>query len=151
MSEKKLLHDILLAATKDGGRLFRNHVGVAWHGNEVIRCTRENRVLLQPGDVLLRKARTVNCGLGVGTSDLIGWRPRVITAAGVGKTLAVFAACETKALGNRATPEQRRFLDLVDAASGVAVLAYRVGDYINVQGVATAEGGSPPAQGRRRN
>jgi hypothetical protein len=130
MSEKKLLHDIMLAATKDGGRLFRNHVGVAWHGGQVIRCTRENRVLLQAGDVLLRGARTVNCGLGVGSSDLIGWRPRVITQADVGKTVAVFAACETKAPGNTATPEQQRFLDVVQTAGGVAVLAYSVDDYL---------------------
>ena len=129
MSEKKLLHDIMLAATKDGGRLFRNHVGVAWHGSQVIRCTRENRVLLQVGDVVLRGARTVNCGLGVGSSDLIGWRPRVISLGDVGKTLAVFAACETKAPGSRPTAEQQRFLDVVEAAGGVAVLAYSVEDY----------------------
>lgn len=129
MSEKSLMNDIMLAATERGARLFRNHVGVAWHGQTVVVATRENRVLLEPGDVLLRNASRVKSGFGVGSSDLIGWAPRVITADDVGKTVAQFLACETKSEFGVVSAEQRAFVDAVRAAHGLAGVARSIDDF----------------------
>lgn len=101
MSESALLKSILISASKIGLRLFRNNVGT------------------------LRDARGgyVAYGLGVGTSDLIGWTPVTITPELVGRTLAVFTAVETKYGKRTTTSEQRAFLDAVSNAGGIACVA----------------------------
>ncbi len=130
MSEKKIMHEIMLAATQHGARLFRNHVGVAWHGNSVVKFTHGNRIAVEVGDVLLKNGRPVKSGFGVGSSDLIGWAPRLITQADVGKTVAQFLACEVKTLTGELTPEQTAFLVAVARAHGIPVEARSVDDLI---------------------
>jgi len=99
--ETKVLAHVRIMATKNGWRLFRNSVGMAWSGtvteNQVIK-DRNN----QPIQVVeIAFARRVNYGLAVGSSDLIGWKPVVITPDMVGKTIAQFVCveCKTKAYG----------------------------------------------------
>lgn len=130
MTEKKLMHEIMLAATQHGARLFRNHVGVAWHGTQVIRATKTAHVIIEAGDLLLRNARPVRSGFGVGSSDLIGWTPRLITQADVGETVAQFLACEVKTPTGEMTPEQTAFLVAVARAHGIPVEARSVDDLI---------------------
>lgn len=132
MTEKKLMHEIMLAATQHGARLFRNHVGVAWHGTQVIRATKTAHVIIEAGDLLLRNARPVRSGFGVGSSDLIGWTPRLITQADVGKTVAQFLACEVKAEDGRVDQAQQDFVDAVNAAHGAALVARAVDELIAV-------------------
>ena len=99
-------------------RVMRNHVaGEAWHGKAV---------KLPSGDVLLKNPRRVQCGLGTGTSDLIGWHTVTVTPEMVGRRLALFLAVETKAGKKPLTPEQKDFLRCLKAAGGIA-LALREG------------------------
>lgn len=119
MSEKNLMHRIMVALSDQGARIFRNHVGMAYQG------TRVQHEMLQPGDVLLKNARPVTHGLGTGSSDLVGWTPVKITRAMVGQTVAVFTAIEVKA-DSDATEQQRNFIREVRRAGGVAGVARSV-------------------------
>jgi hypothetical protein len=55
-----------------------------------------------------------------GSSDLIGLKPLIITAADVGRTVAQFAALEVKTVHGRTSPHQQNFLDFVTNAGGIA-------------------------------
>ena len=70
----------------------------------------------------------------VGTSDLIGWRSRVITPDMVGQTIAQFVAIEVKDRG-RATPEQLTWLDAVTRAGGLAGVARSPDDARTILGM----------------
>jgi VRR-NUC domain len=97
MSEADLLFEVR-KLSGGGCRLFRNNVGVLMdkHGNYV------------------------NYGLGVGTSDLIGWQSRVIVPADVGQRFARFVALECKSDTGRVTDEQQAFVDTVLMYGGIA-------------------------------
>lgn len=58
-----------------------------------------------------------------GLADSIGWRQVVIKPEHVGKTFAQFVAVEFKDGTGRLSTEQRHFLDVVERAGGVAVVA----------------------------
>lgn len=103
--ETPILRRIQLRATEIGARLFRNNVG------SVTYTDRHG----QP--------RTVKYGLHVGSSDLIGWTPHVVTAADIGRTLAIFTAVEVKTLRGTPTPEQITFIEAVRRAGGIAGVA----------------------------
>lgn len=120
MSETALLHRLLIAFSNAGARLFRNHVGLAYQG-KAIRVTRACSVRVEPGDVVIEKARLVKAGLCVGSSDAIGWTSRVVTPDMVGKRIAVFTAAEAKSEQGRLTPEQDNFLKQVEHAGGIAL------------------------------
>jgi len=123
-NEGAVITRILIEATKNGWRLFRNSVGLAWQG----RPTEEYSLAGRSGEsvhvVELAGARRVQYGLCRGSSDLIGWRPLVITADMVGQTVAQFVAIEAKtAQYSRTTAEQDNFLDQVSQAGGFAAVA----------------------------
>lgn len=105
MSETAALQEIRLAlGLLPGLRLFRNNCGALRdHTGRLVRYG-----LANPGG-----------------SDLIGWRTVTITPDMVGQRVAVFTALEVKAPGgtHRVTQEQRRFLDVVEAAGGIAGVA----------------------------
>lgn len=69
----------------------------------------------------------VNCGLGPGSSDLVGWTRVVVTHDMVGRPVAVFTAVEVKVPGARTEPErlqkQRGFVDAVRRDGGRAGFA----------------------------
>jgi hypothetical protein len=94
--ETIIQNQVRLAATKAGSRMFRNQVGVA----EIRGCT-------------------VRFGLCNGSSDLIGWTPRIYA----GRQVAVFTAIEIKTASGRTTDEQERFLEAVRQAGGLAGVA----------------------------
>ncbi len=106
-TETELINQLRLRATHLGWRLFRNSTG-AYHDPKTDRLIRY--------------------GLVVGGSDLIGWTPVTITPAMVGQTLAVFTAVEAKTGRVPVTVEQRRFLDAVRSAGGVAIVARTMED-----------------------
>lgn len=114
MSESVILRKILLRASALGMRLFRNQVG-SYH---------------------LPDGRWITSGLCVGSSDLIGWTPVVVTPDMIGKTLAVFTAVETKSGDNKATSKQEDFIAAVQAAGGFAGVARTVSDLDHVKGAA---------------
>ena len=101
MSESEILKECKLAATKCGARLFRNNCGVA----------------------VYQSGHRVKYGLCTGSSDLIGWTPRVIQPDDVGRLVAVFTAIETKQPGKRPTAAQQNFIERVLEAGGIAAVA----------------------------
>ena len=113
MSEKKLINDVQLLFTKNGHRIFRQNVGTGWAGKTV---RTEN------GDLLIRDPRPLIAGLCKGSSDLIGWRTREITASMVGQMIAQFTALEIKYGSTRTTPEQAAFIAAVKQAGGYAAI-----------------------------
>jgi len=104
MLERDVLRTVMLAVPEiwPGARVFRNNVGIAeFKGGQKVRY-----------------------GLCNGSSDLIGWIPRVVDATMLGATLAQFLAIECKRPGKDATANQARFLAAVERAGGLAVVAH---------------------------
>lgn len=113
--ETNITKEILLEASRRKAILFRNNTGTGWIGEKIYYP--------KPGYVLLRNARPLHAGLTKGGSDLVGWKPVVITEDMVGKTLAVFTAIEVKSASGRATADQLNFINQVRAGGGVAGIA----------------------------
>jgi hypothetical protein len=68
--------------------------------------------------------RPYKCGLGSGTSDLVGWQTTIIKPEHVGKPFARFLAAELKRPGGgRRTPEQIAFIRSVVTAGGIGFFA----------------------------
>lgn len=128
-TETGILHAVMIALTRAGARVFRNHVGRVWQGKPT-RFPRAGTVSIhvQPGDVLLRGARMVRAGLAVGSSDVIGLVEHTIEPGDVGRKVAIFVACECKTEGGDLEAEQRQFLRFVKNSGGVAIVARSAGD-----------------------
>lgn len=112
--ETAVLNKIMIAASKKGKRLFRNHRGGAWMGKSK---------RMPNGDVLVYRAQFHRFGVGMnGGSDLIGFEPILITQEMVGKFIAQFQGYEVKAEGKLHTvsKEQQDFIDAVNALGGYA-------------------------------
>jgi hypothetical protein len=102
MSEAKLMRDIQILVSDLGGRVFRNQVG-----------TYE-----------LKDGRYLSSGLCKGSSDLIGWTPKIIKPEDVGKTLAILTALEIKWGRKKPTLEQIDFINAVIKAGGRGAIVY---------------------------
>lgn len=98
MKEKTIQNSIRIEAAELGCYLMRNNNGV-----------------LQD-----RTGAYVTYGLGVGTSDLIGWT--------LVNGQAIFTAVEVKRPKGRPTREQAAFLNAVIAADGIACVATSIED-----------------------
>lgn len=107
-----LTKEILIAASRDGHRLFRQNVGLGWVG-EVIRKTADT--------ILLRNPRPLHAGLAKGSGDCIGW-----TRDGL------FASIEVKTGGDRVRPDQAAWAVAVNAAGGRAGVARSVEEAIEI-------------------
>jgi hypothetical protein len=119
-----LLHRILFACGSGAARLFRQNTGVAWAGKRVDQVRGNARmVMCHPGDVVVRGAQPIRMGLCVGSSDIIGWKSRVMQPDDVGTRVAVFTAIEVKAEKGRVSAEQQQFIDAVLTAGGIAGVA----------------------------
>jgi hypothetical protein len=105
-SEQTIQQHIRLACSTGNCRLFRNNTGTLKDAN----------------------GRPVQFGLCKGSADLIGWTTRTITPEMVGTQVAVFTSIEVKTATGRLRPEQRQWLDAVQAAGGVAGVARSVAD-----------------------
>lgn len=116
------MHEVMQRMSDAGSRLFRNTVGVAFQGKPE-RVTQETMVRMMPGDVLVRQARTITVGFPTGSSDLLGWTPRMISEYDLGKVIAQFTAVEVKSEDGVVEPEQKNFLEVVRDSGGVAIVA----------------------------
>lgn len=121
MSEKKLLNEIMIVHSSFGGRIFRNNVGTGWAGKFKGRFAN--------GDVVIGNASPLNSGLCVGSSDLIGWSPVVVSDAMVGKTLGIFTAAECKIGKLKTTKIQENFLNAVDNSGGLSFVCRSIEEY----------------------
>lgn len=106
MSESALVRSLLLHAATHSARLYRNNVGVLRDVNGTY----------------------VRYGLCVGSSDVIGWTPVVITPAMVGRTVAVFTAYEAKTGRRVTTMEQGAFVAAVRQQGGIAAVVRSLAD-----------------------
>lgn len=76
--------------------------------------------------------RPYRSGLGVGTSDLVGWKETIITPAMVGMTFARFLAAELKKpVTGKKTPEQIAFINHVIACGGIGFFATSIEEFEN--------------------
>jgi len=114
-SEQSIQQHIRLTCSTGATRLFRNNTGTLrdQHG------------------------RPVSFGLCKGSADLIGWRTVTITPEMVGTQVAVFTSIEVKTPTGRVKPEQQQWLDVVQAAGGIAGVARSVEDALRIT---TADG-----------
>jgi hypothetical protein len=118
MSESAIMKDIQITVSKLGHRLFRNNVALAWVG-KVVRTGVPTCVTVYPGDVLLRAARPMHCGLCVGSGDLIGFS----------KT-GRFISLEVKTATGILSTEQQSFITAVNSSGGIAFCARSVDDAV---------------------
>ena len=106
MSEQRIQQEIRLAISKGDTRVFRNNTGTLRDAN----------------------GRPVQFGLCKGSADLIGWTTRTVTPEMVGQQVAVFTSIEVKTPTGRVQPEQKQWLEAVQAAGGIAGIARSVED-----------------------
>ena len=110
-NETSIQNRIRLAVSKHGGALaLRNNTG-----------------LFKTFD-----GRTVQAGMGTGTSDLIGLVSHVVTPADVGRTVGIFLAIEVKTEIGRLRVEQEAFLSQVSRMGGVGGIARSDEDAISL-------------------
>lgn len=129
-NESTLLRQILLEVSHGPVRLFRNNTGVGWAGKAEV-CRNEPRtVTLQPGDVVVRRARPLHAGLCEGSADLVGWRSLLVEPRMVGHKYAIFAGLEVKAPFGVMRSTQTTFQNEVLVAGGIAATARSVDDAI---------------------
>lgn len=130
MREGNIQREAMIAASQAGARLFRNNVAQGW-----VAQPKDTRVIREPDGtmtVILRNARVLHAGLGVGSSDTIGYSPLTVTELDIGRTIAVFTAVEFKTPEGRATSEQTAFIKAVHAAGGRAGVARSIEDCLAV-------------------
>lgn len=110
-----------IEASKVGARLWRMAVGFGWIG-DAKKFDKPQTVSVNPGDVLIRKARPFRAGIE-GMSDNGGFVPIKITPDMVGQTVAVSAWVEDKQGSGRASKEQSAFIRFVRSMGGRAGIA----------------------------
>lgn len=106
MTEHQIQQQIRIACSTGDIRLWRNNTGTLrdQHG------------------------RPVTFGLCKGSADLIGYRTVTVTPDMVGQQVAVFCSIEVKSATGRLRPEQRQWLEVVQAAGGIAGVARSVSE-----------------------
>ncbi|PHS61045.1 MAG: hypothetical protein COB09_19040 [Thalassobium sp.] len=132
MSESNVVKRIMMDLSAMGCRLFRNNVGEVWTG-KYRRINKDQAVMCEEGDVIIKHARRFHGGLVVGSGDIIGWTPTLITPDMVGLTLAIFTDIEGKkdektaisSAKSRSAHEQsqQRFAEAVIKGGGFAGFA----------------------------
>ena len=126
--ESNLLKKFLLEYSRLGSRLFRNNTGMGWTGLTNGISKKSITITINPGDMVIRKARPFHAGFPKGSADLIGWTKIQITPNMVGREVAVFTAVEAKTENVRATKEQTAFINTVNQAGGIAMIARKLQD-----------------------
>lgn len=119
MSETDQQRLIQLALSTELSRIWRNTNGEAWHGWDFS---------IRGGRLVSGAARRISCGLGPGTSDLIGIQSVRITQEMIGQLIGVFVAIEVKAERKGLTDEQRRYIETINDLGGRAGIARNVVD-----------------------
>jgi hypothetical protein len=110
MKESSEQKRIMLAMSGVGSIVWRNNTGVLKNEEGI----------------------PVRFGLCVGSSDIIGITPVMITQEMVGRCVGIFTAVEVKSATGRTKPEQQIFLDAVKKAGGIAGVARSVEDALKL-------------------
>lgn len=106
--EANIEKEVVLAASEDGNRLFRNNVGAYKD----------------------RRGVWIKYGVGgVGGSDELGWTAITITPEMVGRVIPVFTAVEIKSAKGRVRKEQEMFIGSVKRGGGIAGVVRSVDNY----------------------
>lgn len=100
-NETYIQQTIIPAISRGNVRVFRNNVGMM---------------------------NGVKFGLCVGSSDLIGFTSKTITADDVGKTVAVFTAIEIKTPKGRVSEPQKKFIEMIKRFGGIAGICRSIDD-----------------------
>lgn len=108
MNETALGKRICLLASELGHRIFRCNRGEAWIG-KAIYFSKPARVEVEPGDVLIRKAKRFHAGLVNGQGDYIGYSP-------TGRFISV----ELKTEKGVVSEEQINWMNAVNGSGGIA-------------------------------
>jgi hypothetical protein len=106
MREQVIQNEIRLAISSPTVKMFRNNVGSLKDEN----------------------GQRVTFGLCNGSSDLIGFTSKTITADDIGKTVAVFTAIEIKTPKGKISESQQAFIDMVKSKGGLAGVARSIED-----------------------
>ncbi len=120
-SEADLMRSCQLRATELGARLWRNNSAQGWVG-------RVRSIAAGGTSVILDNARPLHAGLSVGSSDLIGLLPVLITPDHVGQTFGRFLSPEIKSRTGRLTEAQRAWLGTVTRLGGLAGVVRSIDD-----------------------
>ena len=113
MRESRIMKEIMLLASSQKNRLWRNNVGMAWTGN-VIR--------INSNEILIKNPRPFYAGLCKYSSDLIGFT----NVNGI----AVFTAVETKDKKGKASKGQKDFIQMINNLNGISFIARSNEQYI---------------------
>jgi len=113
------------------GKFFRINVGTGVTGKKEW-ITKEKKVSVYPGDVVVRGARTFDTGAPVGFSDLIGVTPVTVTEQMIGQVLGVFVAIENKTDTGIVSPEQEKFIKNIRSVGGRAGVARCAEDALKI-------------------
>jgi len=128
VKESNIQRLIMMALSQQGATIFRNNSGNAVAGSHYKRIDKEGTYRLDVGDWIVKHGSRIQFGLCVGSSDLIGWKPVVITPEMVGNRMAQFLAAEIKTSTGRATDDQKNFIQQVCKAGGAAGVLRSVDD-----------------------
>lgn len=130
-SENNLMKSIMLKlGSISGVRIFRNNSGKCWVGKSAVMHERR-QIWVNKGDVIIENGRFFNAGLCVGSSDLIGLKSVEVTQDMVGSKIAVFVATEVKTATGRVSPEQLRFIEMVNSLGGIGFVAKSDDEAVN--------------------
>ena len=110
MTEQQIQQGIRAKTSIGDTRLWRNNTGTLRDSN----------------------GRPVQFGLCKGSADLIGWKTVTVTPEMVGQRVAVFTSIEVKTATGRMRPEQQQWLEVVQAAGGIAGVARSVEDALQI-------------------
>lgn len=133
--EGKFIAEVLQRhASRPDVRLFRNHVGDAWHGKLLLIAEYPMHYHLLPGDAVLRGARRIKAGLAPGSADLIGIRAEQ-GAEACCEPFGRFVSIELKTPGVDEQKNQTAWGRMVTTLHGVHVLARTMDDVDGVLGL----------------
>lgn len=130
-------HDIqnrIRVAISQYGKYFRINSGTGWTSNDTRRISRECLYALEPGDVVLKNARTFSTGTPPGYTDLSGVTPVKITPEMVGKTIGVATFLEIKGPAGKISPDQFNFIQVMRDAGAIAGIARSEEDAVDILG-----------------
>lgn len=126
MSENRIQSEVLRAiGSLPNVRIFRNQVGFGWVG----RVAYQDRAA---GIVHLHHSQPVTMGLATGSSDLVGWRKRVITPDMVGQEVAQFLCVEVKTPKGTVRAAQEHWREVVNQWGGIAFVTRSAEDALNI-------------------
>lgn len=126
-SEHSIQNAIRLALSEAGILNFRVNVGTGWTGSRVSRTTLRGQPV-----AIIENPRPFSTGLPEGFSDILAAVQVEITPDMIGKTLAVFAVVEVKSSTGRATAQQKKFIETISNAGGLAGIARSADDAMKI-------------------